>query len=170
MPDLSGRSSSRRGTKLPRSLMGFEFATCSNSLRNNPTKQGSCHRVAAGVPATRWDRQAGTPAATLLKVAREDLPWHRSRLPCVSLLVFINMTLGSYLPLTTLALASCAFLGGCLSSSERHGSTPGRPPAMPTMALPTSSAAEKATESEIIANALRAARSNAFDGVVQTLR
>jgi hypothetical protein len=99
-----------------------------------------------------------------------DLPWHRSRLPCVSLLVFINMTLGPYLPATTLALASCAFLGGCLSSSERHGSTPGRPPAMPTMALPTSSSAEKASESEIIANALRAARSNAFDGVVRTLR
>jgi hypothetical protein len=63
----------------------------------------------------------------------------------------------------------CALLGGCMNG-ERHGSTPDRRPAMPTVALASGNSANRVAESEIIASALRAARAGNPDEVLRALR
>lgn len=63
----------------------------------------------------------------------------------------------------------CLGLGGCIGPSERHASTPDRPPAMPTI-LPAATAGNAVPENEILATAARAARDNDIDGVLRALR
>ncbi|MGH7957269.1 MAG: hypothetical protein ACREH8_09670, partial [Opitutaceae bacterium] len=74
------------------------------------------------------------------------------------------------LPPSIFALALCASLGGCLGSGERHGSTPGRRPAMPTMVLPAPDSMRSGPESEVVAHGVRAALGNDIDGVVRILK
>src|SRR5688500_12736546 len=68
-----------------------------------------------------------------------------------------------------ISLALCAGLSGCLSG-ERHGSTPNRSPAMPTVALPSAPSVTSTSDKESLVAALRAARSNDIPGVVQVMR
>ena len=66
-------------------------------------------------------------------------------------------------------MALCLGLGGCMSG-ERHGSTPDRRPAMPTMALATAPTTLPVAEVEIRAQALRSARDGDVAALVRALR